>query len=167
MSVLANCSILSVGMGMAFPSVSIQAMTNATDYMSLEEHEFSWFGKCTIHYSFKNRCPCRYNGTVCLSSGNRTAPVKHVCLSAASNWCAVSIGSHNKTVIDRICEQANMLIFPKAALSRFICLAHWFHTQLQLAHLTEGNNANNMQWLIYIYYRLSNNICMHERVWWR
>lgn len=81
MSVLANCSILGVGMGMAFPSVSIQAMTNATDYMSLEEHEFSWFGKCTIHYSFKNR----YNGTVCLSSGNRTAPVKHVCLSAASN----------------------------------------------------------------------------------
>lgn len=48
MSVLANCSILSVGMGMAFPSVSITAMTNTTDYMSLEEHEFSWFGKCCI-----------------------------------------------------------------------------------------------------------------------
>lgn len=44
MSILANCSILNIGMGMAFPSVSIQAMTNAADDMALEEHEFSWFG---------------------------------------------------------------------------------------------------------------------------
>lgn len=52
MSVLANFSILSIGMGMAFPSVSITDMTNATHSMALEEHEFSWFGKdihCDSH----------------------------------------------------------------------------------------------------------------------
>lgn len=45
MSFLANFTVMTVGMGLAFPSVSITSMTDSTDYMSLLEHEFSWFGK--------------------------------------------------------------------------------------------------------------------------
>lgn len=45
MSFLANITVLSIGLGMAFPSVSITAMTDSSDDMSMLEHEFSWFGK--------------------------------------------------------------------------------------------------------------------------
>lgn len=45
MSIFANVTILSTGMGLAFPAVSITALSNATDYMRLDENEFSWFGE--------------------------------------------------------------------------------------------------------------------------
>lgn len=45
MSVLANFSILSSGMGLGFPAITFQTLTNQTDPMALTSEEASWFGK--------------------------------------------------------------------------------------------------------------------------
>ena len=45
MSVIANLSILSSGMALGFPSVSIDALTQDDDPMKLSTEEVSWFGR--------------------------------------------------------------------------------------------------------------------------
>lgn len=45
MSVLANFSNLSSGMGLGFPAITFQTLTNQTDPMALTNEEASWFGK--------------------------------------------------------------------------------------------------------------------------
>lgn len=37
--------MLSTGMGLAFPAVSLTALTNQTEGMGLTDSEFSWFGE--------------------------------------------------------------------------------------------------------------------------
>lgn len=45
MSVLANFSILSSGMGLGFPAITFQSLTNQSDPMALSYEQASWFGK--------------------------------------------------------------------------------------------------------------------------
>lgn len=45
MSLLANFSILSSGMGLGFPAITYQALTNQSDPMALTNDQASWFGK--------------------------------------------------------------------------------------------------------------------------
>lgn len=45
MSLLANFSILSSGMGLGFPAITLLSLTNKTDPMALDDDEASWFGK--------------------------------------------------------------------------------------------------------------------------
>lgn len=45
MSVLANFSILSSGMGLGFPAITFQSLTNISDPMALTNDQASWFGK--------------------------------------------------------------------------------------------------------------------------
>lgn len=45
MSVLANVSNLSSGMGLGFPAITYQSLTNKTDPLALSDDEASWFGK--------------------------------------------------------------------------------------------------------------------------
>lgn len=45
MCILINTSVLSTGMGLGFPAVTISALTNQTSTMALTESEASWFGK--------------------------------------------------------------------------------------------------------------------------
>lgn len=45
MSVLANFSILSSGMGLGFPAITYQSITNKSDPMALSNEQASWFGK--------------------------------------------------------------------------------------------------------------------------
>lgn len=45
MSVLANISNLSSGMGLGFPAITFQTLTNQTDPMALTNDQASWFGK--------------------------------------------------------------------------------------------------------------------------
>lgn len=52
MSLLANFSILSSGMGLGFPAITIQSLTNESDPMSLTYDQASWFGKL----GFLNLC---------------------------------------------------------------------------------------------------------------
>lgn len=44
MSVLANVSNLSSGMGLGFPAITYQTLTNKTDPLALSDEEASWFG---------------------------------------------------------------------------------------------------------------------------
>lgn len=45
MSVLANVSNLSSGMGLGFPAITFQSLTNQTDPMALTNDQASWFGE--------------------------------------------------------------------------------------------------------------------------
>lgn len=45
MSVLANISNLSAGMGLGFPAITYQTLTNRNDPMALSNEQASWFGK--------------------------------------------------------------------------------------------------------------------------
>lgn len=45
MSVLANVSNLSAGMGLGFPAITFQSLTNEDDPLALSNEEASWFGK--------------------------------------------------------------------------------------------------------------------------
>lgn len=45
MSVLANFSILSSGMGLGFPAITFQSLTNKSDPMALTNEQASWFGE--------------------------------------------------------------------------------------------------------------------------
>lgn len=45
MSLLANFSILSSGMGLGFPAITYQSLTNQSDPMALTNDQASWFGK--------------------------------------------------------------------------------------------------------------------------
>lgn len=45
MSVLANVSNLSSGMGLGFPAITFQTLTNPSDPMALTNDEASWFGE--------------------------------------------------------------------------------------------------------------------------
>lgn len=45
MSILANFSNLSSGMGLGFPAITFQSLTNSSDPMALTNEEASWFGK--------------------------------------------------------------------------------------------------------------------------
>lgn len=45
MSVLANVSNLSSGMGLGFPAITFQTLTNPADPMALTNDQASWFGK--------------------------------------------------------------------------------------------------------------------------
>lgn len=42
-------SVLSTGMGLGFPAVTISALTNQTSVMALTESEISWFGKLGLN----------------------------------------------------------------------------------------------------------------------
>lgn len=45
MSLLANFSILSSGMGLGFPAITFQTLTNQNDPMALTNDQASWFGE--------------------------------------------------------------------------------------------------------------------------
>lgn len=45
MCILINTSVLSTGMGLGFPAVTISALSNQTSAMALTDSEVSWFGK--------------------------------------------------------------------------------------------------------------------------
>lgn len=49
MSVLANFSILSSGMGLGFPAITYQSLTDKTDPMALTNEQASWFGELLSH----------------------------------------------------------------------------------------------------------------------
>lgn len=44
MSILANIAILSSGMALGFPAITIESLTNVTDPMALTQNQISWFG---------------------------------------------------------------------------------------------------------------------------
>lgn len=44
MSVIANLSILSSGMGLGFPAITLHTLTNNSTTMYLSNSEASWFG---------------------------------------------------------------------------------------------------------------------------
>lgn len=45
MCILINTSVLSTGMGLGFPAVTISALKNDSSSMALTESEVTWFGK--------------------------------------------------------------------------------------------------------------------------
>lgn len=45
MAIVANITILSSGMGLGFPAITLHSMTNSTDPMGMNDNEASWFGK--------------------------------------------------------------------------------------------------------------------------
>lgn len=54
MSLLANFSILSSGMGLGFPAITYQSLTDKSDPMALNNEEASWFGKF-VYFTFSLR----------------------------------------------------------------------------------------------------------------
>lgn len=53
MACLANISVLSSGLGLGFPAITLKALSDNTTDMALNNDQCSWFGKFkhTIQYS--------------------------------------------------------------------------------------------------------------------
>lgn len=52
MSILANLSNLSAGMGLGFPAITFQTLTDQTDPMALTNEQASWFGELEISLDY-------------------------------------------------------------------------------------------------------------------
>jgi hypothetical protein len=52
MSIVANLSALSSGMGLGYPAITLSALTNRADPMSLNTDQASWFGELALNIQF-------------------------------------------------------------------------------------------------------------------
>ncbi|KAG4077647.1 hypothetical protein HA402_012958 [Bradysia odoriphaga] len=89
MCVLINTSVLSTGMGLGFPAVTIYSLTNQTSTMALTETEISWFASIPALL-------CPVGGFICsctLDKFGRKRTLYLVNLIAITSWLILTFAS--------------------------------------------------------------------------